>query len=639
MPVLSVSTPLRNPSRTARAARVRAHSSSFSASFSASFSSSSIAGPFPWFGVSKCLLALIIAGAIALAYGQPASAQTGTITVTTTAPAANADGACSLVEAVDNANAAAAVHGDCTAGGPTDTIIQLAAGEVYSFTTPHNNTQGNNGLPVVSANITVAGNAATLARTQQPPADPMRFFYVEISGTLTLEDLTLTGGNPIVGGTVVLFADGGAIYNAGALHLRNATLHQNGAANGGAIYTDPGSTLTVHGSTLHDNQAVLDGGAIAAHGNTHLTDSTLYANGATGGRGGALSIMNAGTDAAATVQTSTLYANTADQGGGAILAQAALSYTTALTVSQSTIMSNSVGLLTGMGGGILAWADGGLTTRLVDSTLRANSAGNGGAIAGYTNVVSPTGTLQLVLLRSLVAANIANDTTGLGGNGGGIYHTGGTLVVANSTLSGNQAQGNANPDSGLGGAIANHAANHVADTATASGAQVEIVNSSLISNTASQAGGALSNLQGITVTAHMSVENTLFAFNHAPNPSTRTCDSDMAFSILSLGHNLESGNSCGFDQSSDILNTNPLIGPLADNGGPTWTHALLPSSPAIGTANAATCAAPPIDQHDQRGVLRLSVACDIGAYEFEVGKKLAPILMVNHPELAPEEEE
>jgi hypothetical protein len=64
--------------------------------------------------------------------------------------------------------------------------------------------------------------------------------------------------------------------------------------------------------------------------------------------------------------------------------------------------------------------------------------------------------------------------------------------------------------------------------------------------------------------------------------------------------------------ASDQIIWDALIGPLADNGGPTLTHALLDGSPAIDAADDAACPAT-----DQRGVPRpQGAACDIGAYEY-----------------------
>jgi hypothetical protein len=92
--------------------------------------------------------------------------------------------------------------------------------------------------------------------------------------------------------------------------------------------------------------------------------------------------------------------------------------------------------------------------------------------------------------------------------------------------------------------------------------------------------------------------------------------------VGTLGFNLVGDpDQCFFPTDGDITNVDPLLGPLQDNGGPTETHALLPDSPAIDAIPVADCtddAGDPI-LVDQRGVPRpQSIACDIGAYEFEL---------------------
>jgi CSLREA domain-containing protein len=89
--------------------------------------------------------------------------------------------------------------------------------------------------------------------------------------------------------------------------------------------------------------------------------------------------------------------------------------------------------------------------------------------------------------------------------------------------------------------------------------------------------------------------------------------------VVSLGHNLESGSSCGFAAAGDLSNTDPMLGPLEDNGGFTFTHALLPGSPAI-DGGSFDCPPPHVDQ---RGVVRSS-PCDIGAYEAVAGAAGTP---------------
>ena len=92
--------------------------------------------------------------------------------------------------------------------------------------------------------------------------------------------------------------------------------------------------------------------------------------------------------------------------------------------------------------------------------------------------------------------------------------------------------------------------------------------------------------------------------------SSANCNSLGIVSFRSAGHNLASDRSCPFRLPSDLQNTNPLLGPLANNGGPTDTLALLPGSPAINAGGSVGCPAT-----DQRGVPRPPGHCDIGAFQ------------------------
>jgi hypothetical protein len=85
------------------------------------------------------------------------------------------------------------------------------------------------------------------------------------------------------------------------------------------------------------------------------------------------------------------------------------------------------------------------------------------------------------------------------------------------------------------------------------------------------------------------------------------------------GYNIDSGDTCGFDPANNSMpNTDPMLGELSDNGGPTPTHALLLGSPAMDAADPGSCPAT-----DQRGVPRPAdgdgdgeAICDIGSFEF-----------------------
>jgi hypothetical protein len=89
------------------------------------------------------------------------------------------------------------------------------------------------------------------------------------------------------------------------------------------------------------------------------------------------------------------------------------------------------------------------------------------------------------------------------------------------------------------------------------------------------------------------------------------CGANQLPVMTSLGHNLDSGTGCGVTGAGDLSGVNPLLGPLASNGGPTQTMALLSGSPAIDAGDDGAC-----PSNDQRGVTRPQGShCDIGAYE------------------------
>ena len=105
------------------------------------------------------------------------------------------------------------------------------------------------------------------------------------------------------------------------------------------------------------------------------------------------------------------------------------------------------------------------------------------------------------------------------------------------------------------------------------------------------------------VTSNSVLLNTLLAINDPRN---------LAGTITDAGHNLSSDASSGFTNGTSLKNTDPRLGPLANNGGPTLTMGLLPGSPAI---DAGDNAAAPLT--DQRGIPRpVGLFADIGAYEF-----------------------
>jgi len=235
----------------------------------------------------------------------------------------------------------------------------------------------------------------------------------------------------------------------------------------------------------------------------------------------------------------------------------------------------------GNGGGIFNQG----TLTLNDDTIRGNTAGdptNGnGTGAGIWNYVDAT----LTLNGSTVSGNtVIGNLSYAPSRGGGIANYG-TLTVTNSTISGNSAS------QGYGGGISNSLA-----TSTLTLQSVTISGNSSSGTTGS---GGLDNLGTLTT------GNSVVAGNS---------DGDLSGDVVSEGYNVfGTTDGSGFDPT-DLLDADPMLGPLQDNGGATATTAPLPGSLVIDRIPGAAGANFPVE--DQRGVVRPQGAlADSGAVE------------------------
>lgn len=255
------------------------------------------------------------------------------------------------------------------------------------------------------------------------------------------------------------------------------------------------------------------------------------------------------------------------------------------------------------------------TLTVIDSIITANRIRHGNGAFGYGAGIYNCPSSTLILINTTVGNNSAEV--------GGAICNGGALTILNSTLSGNVARG------GRAGGIANYGILNITNStftgnsSTSDGlaggilngglfqsaGALSINNSTFSENTAAEgAGGGIFNVNGSTVT----LQNSIFANNAGGN-----CRGG----IKSNGYNLSSDSSCSFDRVGDLNDTDPGLGPLQDNGGPTDTMALLPGSPAIDSGNPSGCTDGQghLLQTDQRGEPRPdkedSGGCDRGAYE------------------------
>ena len=250
------------------------------------------------------------------------------------------------------------------------------------------------------------------------------------------------------------------------------------------------------------------------------------------------------------------------------------------SVSGVTITGGEIGgePLSGIGGGVLVRSiDGPPSLTLTNVTVSGNEARQGGGLANFGGTAT--------VVRSTVTGNRASAATS-GSQGGGIYTTGnaqqGITTLNNSTVSGNTSS--SGESLGEGGGVYVVGGTLVAQNATFANNLIGSGFQGTIPNAIHRNPQATAT---VTVSHSIVAGAGLFACVGGPFGGSR---------------NVVESTSCG----SPVAN--PLIGPLANNGGPTDTHAIGASSPAV---NGGTSCEPT----DQRGVARAG-ACDIGAYEY-----------------------
>jgi hypothetical protein len=304
-----------------------------------------------------------------------------------------------------------------------------------------------------------------------------------------------------------------------------------------------------------------------------------------------------------------------------------------LVLSNTAVSGNVAAVMGGLfGGGI--YSEGGLT--LLNSTVTSNTNGPANAVGGGITFVGLNQTL--VLSNTTISANSTADL------GGGLYAGAAIVTITHSTLDNNQAL--------YGGGL------------YAYDSQVALVNSTLSGNSSRHSGGGLFNHTGSTGLFNVTITNntadsdangagggggfalsgglisgrsSLIAGNYQLDPfgggGVIQVDDDCLGAFTSLDVNLlvaPANGGCAVTAAR--LSTFPALGPLADNGGPTRTHALLAGSAGLDAGQATGCLGwdGQLLARDQRGTPRplfggSALACDLGAFEY-VGPVFMPFL-------------
>ena len=515
--------------------------------------------------------------------------------------------------------------------------IEVASGTVtlsdVDFTANETGDAPGNGGALHVTNGTVTATDGTVSGNTA--AAEGGGFWNNAGFTMTVTGTTFSGNT--ASGDMASNGGGGLYNNGGTLVLNDVTVDENTAdgtsGSGGGVLTN-GGTLTVDGGTISGNTANRAGGGIEdAGGVVTLTDVTVSGNfidvaapGNGGGLhsgGGSVTVNggsfenNTATEGGGLWSNATLVVQSSDagpalitgnegtgpdaaNGGGGVYAETGAD----VTIDGATIFGNSATGAAGSGGGILV-VDGAAVTMTLGSVSgnSANRAGGGievadggslslsqvtvdgnalpGASPGNGGGVHVGGAGSATVSQTTVSNNTAVE-------GGGLWNSGsGTLAISNSTVSGNSAS-----DDGGG-------------VYTIPGGDTSLESVTVARNTAGADGGGLA-ISALAM-GSVSVDNSIVGDNTAGGSGNDCFGSYTTDGFLLVE---DRGPDCSFAgaNGNSIFGEDPELGPLADNGGPTMTHALMDDSPAIDAGQTALAV-------DQRGEPRDDGQDDLGAFE------------------------
>ncbi len=486
-----------------------------------------------------------------------------------------------------------------------EAVIAAASGDPILFSSLFNSPQTitlTNGQMLIAKDLTITGTGSNLVTVSGNQAG--RIFEISQGAVVTLSGMTLRDGRVDIGNE----PSGGAIDATDSdLTLLNMSILSNRAyrfeiqpfymefGRGGGIYA-VNSNLSLVGTYVRENYSFNSGG-IYMTGSSLTVDTSIVDHNRGGGIFG-------GSMTTTVIRDSTIgWNNGVATPPGSTGRYGLLVHGDSVQVLNSTIAENW-GTGISAGGGNL----------VVDRSVVRNNVGGQGGIRSFGSATIYRSTIDGNEIgfkggdrgggiwsqgrMSISDSTISNNRAAV--LGGGIYTAFFPLNITNSTISGNTVGG---CSSCTGAGI------HAALAST-----VLLTNSTVTKNRIGigRGGGIASDPSAVTT---VELRNTIVA----ENISERSPDADISGAVISHGHNLI-GNTTGSSGwlATDLLNRNAALAPLANNGGPTWTHALLPNSQAVNSGNDVLAVDPDTGltlTGDQRGSPRFVGTVDIGAFE------------------------
>jgi hypothetical protein len=431
-------------------------------------------------------------------------------------------------------------------------------------------------LTVVSLVVTSAyTNTITVTNTDDSGSGSLRQALADANDGDTIDfavtgTIGLTSGELLVNKSITVSGPGAEIFAV------------NGNAKSRVFHIGSGKTVSISGLTITSGYTTGYGGGIRnEHATLTLNSCTISNNSSSSNAGGAI-------------------------------------YNDAENMGHATLVINDCLVANNSGGGIYndGVKAGTATLEITDSMLANNYSGNAIYNRGFDCIFCGNGTATVQITNSSITGNspaaaifsagqqccyptILLDSSTVNGNSGtAVYNTIlSSLVVSNSTISGNSDGGIYN-DAGSNGS--------------------DISNSTMNNN-----GVEIRNYGGPLAT----VENTIFEVG----PGGHSIVSDGSSAVQSFGYNLSSDDGGGYLTSpGDQINTDPILGPLQNNGGPTLTHALLPGSPAINAGDPNFVPPPDFDQRGPGFDRVRNGRIDIGSFEVQAAPRPSPTPRV-HP--------